>query len=357
MRNAVLVLGMHRSGTSAMSGALVQLGAAAPKEIMGADAGNERGYFESVPFMFFHDELLAFAGSHWHDWRRFDPQRLAAIPERSREEAKRLLDQEFGDTPLFVLKDPRVCRFVPFWRSVLAEANIAPHAVIPFRAPMEVAASLRARNGFPLEKGLLLWLRHILDTERDTRGLPRSFAHMEELLSDWRACLTRVGQEIGIAWPDFDGAAERVGSFLTRDLKHHNDETLDHSAAPAWIGRTYEALMILTRNAHSRLASAALDEVAGSFEQACALIGPTLDDLEVQNARLRADLTAREVEEGAPAGTAPDPAPPPDARESRAEPAAAALDELQSLRAKAAEVRATLERLRDSLPSSSVTSV
>jgi hypothetical protein len=48
-------------------------GGATPNHLMAADSGNARGYFESVPFMNFHDELLASAGSYWHDWRKFNP--------------------------------------------------------------------------------------------------------------------------------------------------------------------------------------------------------------------------------------------------------------------------------------------
>lgn len=357
MRDAILVLGMHRSGTSAMTGAIVRLGAAAPRGFMGGDAGNERGYFESVPFMHFHDGLLSFAGSHWHDWRRFDPQRLAVIPADSRAEARRLLDEEFGEAPLFALKDPRVCRFIPFWLSVLREAKIAPHAVIPFRSPFEVAESLRARNGFPIENGLLLWLRHVLDAERETRGLPRGFADMDDLLADWRACLTRIGRDIGVAWPKLDDeAAAGIESFLSRDLKHHNLEIAEQDVAPAWIARAYEALLILARNPNSQMAGAALDEVADSFEQACALLGPLVGELEAQNAQLRKDVAALTAERDALAKARAE-APPLRGRQNGAgEPAVSALDQLQALRPQTAEVRKSLERLRDALQSRNVDS-
>ena len=62
MRNVILVLGMHRSGTSAAAGILVKLGGAQPKTLMPAEGGNERGYFESQALMTFHDELLAHPG-------------------------------------------------------------------------------------------------------------------------------------------------------------------------------------------------------------------------------------------------------------------------------------------------------
>ena len=84
MRNVILVLGMHRSGTNAVTGFLVKLGGAQPKALMPAEGGNERGYFESQALMSFHDELLASAGSSRTDWRQFNrvsAPELAAHPD------------------------------------------------------------------------------------------------------------------------------------------------------------------------------------------------------------------------------------------------------------------------------------
>src|SRR5438552_705120 len=80
----------------------------------------------------------------------------------------------FDDEPLAVLKDPRICRFVPFWLDVLGEIGAQPRIVIPVRSPLDVAESLKLRNGFSSSKSLLLWLRHTLDAEAETRKLSRS---------------------------------------------------------------------------------------------------------------------------------------------------------------------------------------
>src|SRR5271167_3569026 len=103
---------MHRSGTSAVAGTLTKLGARAPKRLMTANSGNALGYFESVAFMQFHDELLASAGSEWSDWRLFNPgwYQSPEAPEFKRR-AKELFAEEFDGSALPVLKDPRICRF------------------------------------------------------------------------------------------------------------------------------------------------------------------------------------------------------------------------------------------------------
>jgi hypothetical protein len=159
MRDGYLILGMHRSGTSGLSGILSKLGISPPQTLMRADPGNEKGYFESVPLMHLHDEILASAGTRWDDWRLFHPEWYeTASASALREKAVAILKSEFSDSAAFFLKDPRVCRFAPFWLSIFQEQNVTPRIVIPFRSPLEVALSLRKRDDFSINQGLLLWL-------------------------------------------------------------------------------------------------------------------------------------------------------------------------------------------------------
>src|SRR5581483_5443085 len=96
---------------------------------------------------------------------------------------EQILRSEYGDSTLFVVKDPRLCRLIPLWLAALERYGARPSFVITTRNPLEVAGSLRARNGFSATKSYLLWLRHLLDAERDSRGFPRVFTSYEQLLS------------------------------------------------------------------------------------------------------------------------------------------------------------------------------
>ena len=73
MKTAYVVLGMHRSGTSSVAGALTLLGAAAPRTLMQAAADNPTGFWESEKITEFNDEVLHAAGSSWLDWGALDP--------------------------------------------------------------------------------------------------------------------------------------------------------------------------------------------------------------------------------------------------------------------------------------------
>jgi hypothetical protein len=88
---------------------------------------------------------------------------------------------------------------------------------------------------------LLLWLGHLLDAERATRGTMRIIVHYEELVGGrgWRAVADRIAAELNIEWPCSDEAA--VDEFLAPELRRRRDS--DAAAQlPSWIGAVYDAL-------------------------------------------------------------------------------------------------------------------
>ena len=288
MRNVILVLGMHRSGTSAAAGFLVKLGGAQPKTLMPAEDGNERGYFKSQSLMTFHDDLLASAGSSWTDWRQFNPAwyqspTVSAFQER----AKLLLEDEFGGEPLAVFKDPRVCRFAPFWLEVLAGSNTRASVVIPVRAPLEVAFSLRNRYGFPLATGALLWLRHIIDAEIASRALPRFIFTWDQLLRDWRGVAEKASTELGLSWPRLsDATAHEMENFIGYDLVHHRVSAPELAAHPdihEWTMSAYRAMLKLARAPRSRSALKKLDKTRDAFNRASRMFGRTALEDEIRS--------------------------------------------------------------------------
>ncbi len=262
MKTALVVLGMHRSGTSSVAGALTHLGAAAPLTLMAPADDNPRGFWESDVVMVLNDQLLSEAGSSWHDWRRLPhPPRIDDVRDR----IVAVLQQEFGDAATIVLKDPRMCRLFPAWRDALEAAGYRSLIVSPLRTPSEVAASLQARNPISREHGLRLWLRHVLDAEVASRGLPRHFMHWSSFMTDWRAevALMNARLDTGMAPAAGDGGAE-LDAFLTPDLHRQRDAT----STPAIIARTWSVLGDLARHGEHQDIHAALDDLRRAFDQA-----------------------------------------------------------------------------------------
>jgi hypothetical protein len=216
----ILVLGMHRSGTSALTRLLNLHGATLPEALIGPAPENQTGHWEPEALVALNDEILAAAGRSWQDPRAF-PQTWFNSPEAASFET-RLADTlraEFGDATLSIMKDPRLCLLLPLWRRVLNALKIIPKVVIPLRHPSEIAASLARRQQAPAAKFLLLWLRYMLAAERGSRGLPRCFVSYPALLADWQHEITRIGQSLNITWPI---AASGADSFLSSELRHHH---------------------------------------------------------------------------------------------------------------------------------------
>jgi hypothetical protein len=270
---------MHRSGTSAIAGTLVKLGVAAPKTLLGPNPSNPRGHWESVAFVVFHDELLASAGSKWDDWQPLNldwyrSHKAGVFKQR----AKALLKSEFGSNESFVLKDPRMCRLVPFWLEVCSEEGITPRLIMPIRSPIEVAQSLKhraeflkLRDGLSFQQNLQLWLRHVLDAEVATRGLPRVIVDWNAFRAEWRNSARRIADRLGVDLPRLsDADLSDIDEFL--DLKSERDSPAaaeTGSDVQTWALAAYESLLQLAERPDSKDAFDKLNDLQDRFERYC----------------------------------------------------------------------------------------
>jgi hypothetical protein len=230
-RHVLLVLGMHRSGTSALTGAVAKLGAFPGTQLMPATADNAEGYWECAPIVHLNDQLLLRLGARWDSVAPL-PAGWMSLPliEVVREYAARTVASEFGDSKFAVLKDPRICRLVPFWRSVFETAGFTVSCVLMLRRPMEVAASLARRDQFAPEKSLSMWYAHLVDAERDSRGMPRAMVSYDALLADAAGTLTRICEDA--SFPIKPSAAQKkaAADLVQPDLKRQYQETSKRAA-------------------------------------------------------------------------------------------------------------------------------
>jgi hypothetical protein len=295
---ALIVLGMHRSGTSALSGVLARLGVQAPKNLIPATPRNPRGFWESVELMKFHDRVLESAGSHWSDWDGFDPGWIdSPVGKAFLADLPSLLKAEYGDARLILVKDPRICRLFPLWATALGELGITPKVVIPLRHPAEVARSLELRNRFTANEGRLLWLRHLLDSESSTRGVARAFVRYADLLHDWQAEIERLGSQLGIEWPRQPGSAEaEINDFLAPELRHHtasDDSPAATSTILRWVTDTYRIIDSLVEDPGFLDGQDKLDAIRREFDETSRIYAPIVQE---QRQQFERTIGARDAE-------------------------------------------------------------
>lgn len=240
----VFVLGMHRSGTSALSGLITQAGLSAPADPMPPTPANPKGYWESLAILKANEQLLARIDRRWSSSSPFALDWIYS--DVAREWRSSLIDAlafSFADADLPVIKDPRFCLLVaglePWFQSGLIEFAF----LIPVRHPVEVANSLHQAEQLGTVEALKLWSESIFLAEHSTRGYSRLYLGFDAIINTPHrvldACMGFLAASLpGCRLPDRSDASgaldpgDPVGSFITPSLKRQQP-VLDQGLVPA----------------------------------------------------------------------------------------------------------------------------
>ena len=220
----VAVVGMHRSGTSATAGLLVNLGLTGPRpdDIIRASSSNERGYWESKSMVRCDDGLLRAVGC-----ARYAPPpitlRWDGVPgyEEIRRAALRWFATTYAGRSM-VAKDPRLCLTLPFWRDVLP-APIA--AVFVLRDPLSVVRSMLARDDFPVTLALAIWDRYVRSASLVLEGLPTLVVEYDSMMADPSGAteeISRFLRHVGVSLEH--ASSDAAVNFLDSGLRHQHTE-------------------------------------------------------------------------------------------------------------------------------------
>ena len=137
MKKAVIVVGMHRSGTSAVSGMLSSLGVFMGKKLFSAQKGvNEKGFYENSAIVDLNENAFDLLNWTWDDplancFEQFDESAVSSLEKQ----AFALIKTEYQEQSIWGMKDPRTSLLLPFWIKVLAKSNIEPCFILMIRKP------------------------------------------------------------------------------------------------------------------------------------------------------------------------------------------------------------------------------
>lgn len=206
---------MHRAGTSALARVLALRGANLPAEVLPPNSGNVRGYWEPRGVVELNDRILDACDTSWDD--PFASHRLAAMQGMQyayRAEAVAVLEREYGDAELIVLKDPRCTLLREFWCDALRARGFEPRPVAIMRPCPDVAASLVRRDATSAESAAWLYVAYGLEVA-DAVAAGASMLTYDQLVGDWRASTDRIAAEQGVPWPiDNAEASAQIDAYL-----------------------------------------------------------------------------------------------------------------------------------------------
>lgn len=292
VRYAITVLGMHRSGTSALAGMLARLGCDVPKDLLDAAPMNAKGFYESRSLSEMNDELLRSAGSSWFTWQEFNKDWLrSAKAAEFRDLALSNLQSAYKDSRLPLLKDPRLCLIVDFWEDVFVVAGYEPRYILTHRHPLEVAQSLNYWAGYDPAYGQLLWLRYVLEAEVATRGKMRYFTSYNLLMTDWSQIAKRSSEVLDLAWPRLsDRVSGEIAEFLDYDLQHMRAGASHHTGglhATPWVAEVFEILERWAANGEDSKDWAIFDNIRAQFNRAAPVFSGAVENGRRDSLRLQ----------------------------------------------------------------------
>lgn len=240
----IFVLGMHRSGTSALARVLNLMGVyfGGERVSTGRSDENTKGFWERRDVRDLNDDLLFSSGCDWDCIADFD---LDALPAETKstfvDVAADIVLNLDAHRPWFV-KEPRLCLLFPIWRQALEN----PFCIHVLRNPLEVAHSLRTRNGIPVRTGLALWELYNHHALNASAGLRRVFVSYEDLMRTPSVVVERLHSVLeeqggyGLRVPSSD----ELNQFLDDALyRHRKTERSLRSVATTHQLRLYEALL------------------------------------------------------------------------------------------------------------------
>jgi hypothetical protein len=233
-KQAIIVLGMHRSGTSVAMALAEMQGVVLGDRLFGAREDNPKGFFEHADVIHLNEKIFNVFGLHSQDVVPL-PAGFENNPEvvRIKKQLIEILKRDFAKAEILGIKDPRMCLLMPVWHQIFEEIEVEPIFIVPYRHPLEVANSLNKRDGISVPQGLLLWLRYMLEIMVETKNHTRHFIEFDALLNNPEEFFR------GLNLPKPFPKAE-ADAFIAKSLRHH--QTPANTDAMPWVMELFQML-------------------------------------------------------------------------------------------------------------------
>lgn len=217
---AVVVLGMHRSGTSLVARALEIYGISTGSNLLTGGAENPKGFFEARDILQLNKDILSALNSRWdylhcQEIVTLSQDKIEAFEQR----AYHIIEKDFSGTKLWGFKEPRTLRLMPFWTNFFNRYEINTKCIIVTRNPDDIVESLFLRNLLPYMHSYALiavYYRELLEIMRSNQV---SLIDYDKLLDTPENELVRVGDQLNLPILDAERLRIFCSDFISKDLK------------------------------------------------------------------------------------------------------------------------------------------
>lgn len=233
-RRLLVVLGMHRSGTSVLTHGMSVFGVQFGDTLMEATKENPTGYWEDLDIVAFNDAVLEFLEKGWSSVSCISPLECERLRDGGYvDKAAALLREKMALSAFHGIKDPRMSRLLPFWAEVFQQLGIKPFYVIVFRNPLSVVRSLEKRDAMPRLQAYCLWFSHVLECVRfGARNERTAFVNYDEFIENPQCVLDEIGKKLDLP-VDEQQMASYLRVSVNKDLRHTRYGLPDLQADPA----------------------------------------------------------------------------------------------------------------------------
>ncbi len=226
-KQAVLVLGSGRSGTSVLTKCINFMGISLGTDNLLAPSKkiNPKGYFENKDIINIHKAI----GSKIRYRPAFEGYYDSSKIKKDRANLTKYLTDKFHEAQYLVIKDPRMNDYIELWQHVLDDIHVKPAEIILIRNPLDVVASNSRAWHRDKTMALRQWQVRTLLSLRDTKGQPRLVVSYEDLFHKTLPTLKRVATQLDLPWPqDENELQKKIDGFIDPKLqKSDSGESLE----------------------------------------------------------------------------------------------------------------------------------
>lgn len=220
-KRLIVVLGMHRSGTSVITRALQVLGVELGNNLMAPiENNNSKGFFEDNDLVALNEKILNELQNEWFCTKSIAQTDVEYLHHCGYfDQAVEFMLNKVGSHPIFGIKDPRVAKLLPFWRDVFEHCQFEVSYILAIRNPLSVTKSLEKRDGLGLIQSYLLWYEYVISSLAFSDRCRRILVDYDLFMESPSDEINRISKDLGLAI-DHDNLQLFLNEFLETELRH-----------------------------------------------------------------------------------------------------------------------------------------